>query len=321
MSLLERIGDMLGYSNALAISQNREEITEIHLRVARPVRYTLRNGKEIVTDCLEKHVFHKMLNTLMDNSLYSCENELKSGYFTTSEGFRVGVCGKVNAGKSGIENLANIGSACIRIPREIRGAAAELYSRVSETKRYSTLILSPPGFGKTTLLRDYVRMLSDGGLNVGLVDERREIACCLDGIPQMDVGSRTDVLDGCPKAVGLNMLIRSCAPNLVAADEIGDLADAQAILEARRCGVAIVTTAHAWDLEDAFKRVGIQRLLVQGVFDWCVLFGSQRGQVRQIRSLHEVVDEKVDHVQRDSVGADIARLHLHGANAIQCAAT
>lgn len=319
MALLERIGEMLGGENTEIIRRNIDEITEIRLRTGQAVRLSLMDGREVEGETLDARTLHHILNHLMDNSLYSRENELRQGYFTAAEGFRVGVCGKINAGREGIEQLANIGSACIRIPREIRGCAAEIAEHARRINRFSVLIVSPPGLGKTTLLRDYIRILSDAGLNVGLADERREIACCLEGVPQLDVGRRTDVLDGCPKHLALSMLVRSCAPDLVAADEIGTNEDGQALLDARRCGVSVAVSVHGRSMEDIAGRSHVGTLLKERVFDWCVLLGPVRGRIGQILSLHKEADERLYDAQGNAAGCDPARLRLRGTNALQCA--
>lgn len=319
MPLLERIADMLGGLNGEIVHRNADEITEIRLRADRPVYIDLLGGSDVKGEFIDGQTLHNILNALMDNSMYSRENELKQGYFTTSEGFRVGVCGKVNAGKYGIEQLANIGSACIRIPREVLGCARQIYEIAQNSARYSLLIVSPPGMGKTTLLRDYIRFLSDGGMNIGLADERREIACCLDGIPQLDVGDRTDVMDGCPKYLGLSMMIRACAPDLVAADEIGSVEEAQALIDAKRCGVHIAVSAHGLDLNDVRRRPYVGMLLAEKVFDWCVLLGPGRGQVREIISLYNNTDEELYDVQRFAADVDIVGLYLPGQDAFECA--
>jgi len=319
LALLERIEDMLPGDGGQLVRRYKHSITEIRLRTARPMRLALLDGQEIEGGKLSAQELQRIIAHLMDHSLYSRENELRHGYFTTVEGFRVGVCGKVNEGRSGVERLVNIGSICIRVPREIGGCAAEIVDRARSANRFGLLIVSPPGLGKTTFLRDYIRSLSDLGMNVGLADERREIACCLEGVPQLDVGCRTDVMDACPKEMALSMMIRACMPDLVAADEIGSTADARAILDARRCGIWLAATAHGSGLNDLASRENIACLLKEKVFDWCVLLGPKRGQVKQILPLHEGADEKVKDAQRFAAGIDTARLFLRGEDALQCA--
>jgi stage III sporulation protein AA len=184
-----------------------------------------------------------------------------------------------------IRTLKPVASLNIRIAREVPGAADALLPQLVRGGRFlSTLLISPPQAGKTTMLRDLVRQLSTGvprlrlpGLKVGLVDERSEVAGCYLGVPQRDVGPRTDVLDGCPKAEGLMLLIRSLSPQVVAADEVGRPEDAQALMEALHAGVAVLATAHGSCLADVRRRPAMAELLRAGAFERAVLLGRSRG--------------------------------------------
>ena len=223
---------------------------------------------------------------LMENSVYAREDELREGFFTAKDGCRIGVCGKLCMREGKVAAMSAISSLCIRIPREIKGCA----DAISGYAGKNLLLASPPGCGKTTLLRDFIRRVSDGGMNVCVADERREICGCREGIPQLDVGSRTDVMDGCPKAISIPMMIRSCAPDLIAADEIGGHEDAEALREAKRCGVKIVATVHASSVEDMLKRAGIGELLREGIFDYAVMLGGV-GRILEIRKFGCGVDK------------------------------
>lgn len=317
--MIELTADMLGGTTARLLRLHGDALSEIRLRADRPARLRRLDGTEISGDPICARDLQRILNRLMENSLYAREEELRQGYFTAADGSRVGVCGKINAGQCGVESLANIGSACIRIPREARGCAGELFSQLYGDGLASLLILSPPGMGKTTLIRDLARMLSDDGWNVAIADERREIAACREGVPQLDVGSRTDVLDGCPKALGLPMLVRSCAPDLIIADEIGGEGDVQAILDAARCGVRIVATAHASSLREAVRRRQIADLLQGNIFDWCALLGPRPGMIRQIQSMRE--GEGFQDAQGCAAVRDSAGVRGRGKNDVQCAQT
>ena len=186
-----------------------------------------------------------------------------------------------------VKTLKNVSALNFRICREITGVADRLMPLLVDGKNrrvYHTLLVSPPQGGKTTLLRDIVRQLSDGvsslgfpGVNVGLVDERSEVAGCYGGVPQLDVGQRTDVLDRCPKAEGMLMLLRSMSPAVVAADEIGRGEDALAIDDLLNAGIALLTTVHGRSVSEIKLRPVIQGLVDRKVFERFVVLGRSRG--------------------------------------------
>jgi len=222
----------------------------------------------------------RLLERITDHSLYAMEEELRRGYVTVPGGHRIGLAGRTVLEGGAVRGLRDIGAFNIRIARDVRGAARRLLPHIADRagrSLLSTLIVAPPQQGKTTLLRDIIRAVSYGdwpmpeargwpGRKVGVVDERSEIAACVRGVPVFDVGPRTDVLDACPKAEGMMMLLRSMSPELLAADEIGRPEDADAIREAAHAGVPVIATAHARDLEDARGRSAIRRLIDEGVF-------------------------------------------------------
>lgn len=237
------------------------------------VKDAYRPSKE---DCL------KLLDIVTDHSLYSFEEELRRGYITVRGGHRIGIAGRAVLERGQVKLLRDISSFNIRIAREIRGAADSLVRRlldpVSDTIHH-TLVISPPQCGKTTLIRDLARILSEGswgaksgttygecGLKVGIVDERSEIAASVAGVPTFDLGPRTDVLDACPKAEGMMMMIRSLSPQVLIVDEIGRREDAAAILEAMHAGIRVIATAHGRDIAEVMKRPGLSELFEAAVF-------------------------------------------------------
>jgi stage III sporulation protein AA len=233
-----------------------------------------------------------LLQLLSNYSIYAVEEELRNGYVTVKGGGRVGLVGRVVLEDGRIKTLKNINSFNIRIPREVTGAADKVipYITVSGVVMNS-IILSPPQMGKTTLIRDVARQLSDGfskfrGVKVSIVDERSEIAGCLNGVPQNRVGVRTDVLDACPKAAGIMMLIRSMSPEVIITDEIGRAEDVAAVLEAMNSGVKIITTAHSSGMDDARYRPILSKLLEEKVFERIVILGNSLG-VGTLESIYD----------------------------------
>lgn len=229
----------------------------------------------------------KVIHNISGASVYALEEELRNGYVTLPGGHRVGLTGRAVLENGRVKTLKYLSGLNIRIGREIKGVAAPLMPRLLDMPAgtlHHTVIFSPPRCGKTTLLRDLVRLASDGvpqlqypGRTVGLVDERSEIAGCYRGVPQMDVGVRTDVLDGCPKAQGMMMLLRSMSPDIIVSDEIGRMEDVTALEEVFNAGVRIVVTIHASSLRELANRPALQFLLQLNIIQRFVLLGRSRG--------------------------------------------
>ncbi|HZG85114.1 stage III sporulation protein AA [Paenibacillus sp.] len=229
-------------------------------------------------DCL------KLLDRVTNHSVYTMEEQLRRGYITVPGGHRIGLSGRAVLDRGAIRTLQQIGGFNVRIAREARGCAAGVVPLLwnAEARRpHHTLIVSPPQRGKTTLLRDAARLLSAGGWadgagfggeradrarKVGIVDERSEIAALVDGRPSFDVGPRTDVLDGCPKAEGMMLMIRAMSPEVLVVDELGRPEDAEAVLEALHAGIAVLATAHGRDLADVRGRPSLAPLFEAKVF-------------------------------------------------------
>ncbi len=241
------------------------DINEIRIRTGRPVILKL-GGEEVFVDengrpsenielavKAEDADIAEMLNMLSDYSLYAVQEQLKFGFITVPGGHRAALAGTAVTGNGMITTLKNISSVSLRIAGEKIGCASEAVKYTYGSK--NVLIVSPVCGGKTTMLRDMLRILSNDGHTVGISDERGEIAACYMGVPQLDVGVRTDVLDCCPKALGLSMLVRTMSPDIVAADEIGTDEDIRAIREAALSGVSVICTAHGTDLNDIKGRL------------------------------------------------------------------
>ena len=218
----------------------------------------------------------QILRRASDYAAYAVQDQLTAGFLSLPGGHRLGVCGQAVPGQNGIRSIRELQSVNLRIAREVPGAADGAVSLLWSHPA-STLILGPPGRGKTTVLRDLVRQISDRFRErIGLVDERGEIAACLGGVPQLRVGQRTDVLSLCPKERGILLLLRSMGPRWIALDEISDPADAEALIRASYCGVRFLATAHAWDRSDLEKRPLYRSLMESGVFENLVLIKPDR---------------------------------------------
>lgn len=202
------------------------------------------------------------LELITGSSLYAAEDEIKDGYVTVEGGCRIGICGKCVIKNGDISFIKNISGLNYRFAREILTAAETIYNNVvTDGIVKNTLIISPPACGKTTMLRDLVRRISNSGKKVSVIDERREIAGISDGIPYFDLGSNTDVLEGSGKSDGMLMMLRSMSPDVIVTDEIGDEKDVYAIEQAVKCGVSVITSVHARNRAQAGSRSAISKIL------------------------------------------------------------
>jgi len=264
-----------------SLNLSTQNMQEIRVRINSPI-YIMYQRREINTGHVVKESdIAYIMERICHYSLYAYEEEMRQGFVTIEGGHRIGLAGKVILQNSKIKSMSNITCLNIRVAGEKIGCADDIIGQLIEEGRVChTLIMSPPGGGKTTILRDIIRQISDGcvkkqidfkGINVGIVDERSEIAACYKGIPSNDVGARTDILDACPKAEGIIRLVRTMAPKVIAVDEIGGKNDYEAIEYALTSGCSIMATIHGKEIDDLKKNIYFKNCLEQGLFERLVI--------------------------------------------------
>lgn len=288
-------------------------LQEVRLRVNGPLiviykgneYFLTENGELLNEDSKAYHVDKNEIKEMMDYissySLYAFEDEIKQGFITIQGGHRIGIAGKTVLDGEKITGLKYISYINVRISHEIKGCANKVMPFIANADEvHHCLIISPPRCGKTTLLRDIIRQISNGingftGKTVGVVDERSEIGGCYMGAAVNDLGIRTDILDCCPKAKGMLMLIRSMSPNVIAVDEIGDYEDVKAIEAVINCGCKLLATVHGSSIEDISNKPLLQKMLKEKVFErYIVLDNSKR-----VGNIKEIYDERGTIIYRE----------------------
>ena len=259
----------------------RKQIREIRLRVGRPVLIYEGKTETQWNVTVDRDLIREFLGMVSSHSLYAFEDEIRQGFLTIEGGHRIGITGTVVQDGKEIRTIKDISGLNIRVAHACPGCADRLLPWICERDQvFNTLLISPPGAGKTTMLRELIRQISEGdqmrkGLSVSVVDERSELAACYRGVPQWDLGSRTDVLDGCPKALGMNLMIRSMAPRVLAVDEIGTQEDLEALREVMKCGCKVLATVHGTCVEDLKKKRILKDMVIEEMFErYVVLTGN-----------------------------------------------
>ena len=268
---------------------NMVRTEEIRLRVGKSPSLVLPDGEQIIpgTKVVAPEDLKHLVELASRWSFHAVLEQMRRGYLTIEGGHRLGLCGTVVMEGEQIHALRDISAVNLRVARQLPGVARQTVGQlIRDGQLQNTLILGPPGSGKTTFLRDLIRCISAGEgvppLRVAVADERGELAAVWDGRPQMDLGERTDVLDGCPKVLAITLLLRGMGPQVVAVDEITAPEDILAMEQAVGCGVALLATAHGACAEDLRRRPLYRLMLEKGIFHRLVTIRVEKGQ-RKIR--------------------------------------
>lgn len=267
------------------MNQPEGSVREIRVRAGARVCILTDHGEVTCASAPTQAQVAQMAEALCEHALYARAEEQRQGFVTLRGGHRMGLCGRVIAQGQSVRALREISSFCLRVAGQWRGAADLLMPHLTDEQGRvrSTLIIGMPAMGKTTMLRDACRRLSERGVRMCIVDERSEIAAMSGGVAQLDVGPNTDVLDGCSKEAGLKWMLRAMSPQALATDELGGAMDAQAVLEAIRSGVGVISTLHGRDLENTLSHGALYHLVQNRAFQrYALLDGREVGRISAV---------------------------------------
>lgn len=278
------------------INEKEDELEEIRIRNQKPIILKFCKEEVIIKYIVSSQEMVTILQLICENSIYSYQKQISSGFITLQGGHRVGIVGSCVIENNKITNINYISSFNFRIARQVVGSGNDVLKYILDLEKnnvYNTLIISPPGYGKTTLIRDIVRQVSNGnenfkfnGVTVGIVDERSEIASLYKGVPQNDVGIRTDIIENISKSIGIKILVRSMSPKVIIADEIGTSEDIEAINYALCSGCKGIFTAHGGSINDIYRNPILKNLLDSYSFERLIfLDGKQKGKASEVYKL------------------------------------
>lgn len=274
------------------------KLQEIRLRIGKPLIVIVDNEEWVMRTIVEKKDLYETLEYISNYSLYAFENEMRQGFITIEGGHRVGITGQVLLEDGKVKNIRHVSSLNIRVSHEVLNCANIVFPHITENKKIlNTLIISPPRCGKTTLLRDMIRQISDGnswvdGCSVGVVDERSELGGAYLGVPQNQLGIRTDVLDCCPKAEGMLMLVRSMAPQVIAVDEIGCEKDISSLEYAMHCGCKMIASVHGTTMQEILEKPMLGKIVETQQFKRYIILTN----VKKIGGIQGIYNERLEEI-------------------------
>lgn len=301
-----RLRNIISHLQINGVMADFEHLQEIRLRINGPLLAVYKNQEYFVKEngilsfdnkqahMISRNEMRETLEYIGNYSLYAFEEEIRQGFITVQGGHRVGIAGHAVLEAGRIKNIKHISFINVRLSHQVKGCADKVIPYITiQEKVYHTLIISPPRCGKTTLLRDIIRQISNGdksrhGMTVGVVDERSEIGACYLGVPQNDLGMRTDILDCCPKADGMLMLIRSMSPAVIAVDEIGQREDLDAIEYVMNCGCYLVATVHGSCIDDVKLKPVLGRMVKEKMFERYIILNNRE----MIGNIEEIYDDR-----------------------------
>lgn len=284
------------------IGEKYNILEEIRIRVGKPIVLKFNNYEKIVRYQVNRDEILNILQSVCENSIYSYQKQIAEGFVTINGGHRVGISGSCVIENEKVININYINSLNFRISRQILGCSNNILKHIlnlEENSVYNTLIVSPPGAGKTTLLRDIVRQVSSGirslkfkGIDVGIVDERSEIASLYKGVPQNDIGIKSDVIENVSKSIGIRMLVRSMAPKVIVADEIGGFEDIDVINYAMCSGCKGIFSAHGSNFDDIYLNPVLKKLINSHLFETIIFLNPyEKGIPKEVFLLNKKKSE------------------------------
>lgn len=287
----------------IKLNLDYEKLQELRLRINSPFIVVYNNKEFFVTGnanlsedeqsayIINKNDIKETMEYISNYSLYAFEDEIKQGFITIKGGHRIGIAGKTILDGEKVKNIKHISFINVRLSHQIKGCANKIMPYIIKNNIvYHTLIISPPRCGKTTMLRDAIRQLSNknNGISIGVVDERSEIGACYMGEPQNDLGIRTDILDCCPKSDGMMMLIRSMSPSVIVVDEIGSRQDIEAIQYVINCGCKLIATVHGNSVDDIKNKPILGKMVKEKMFERYIVLNNKK----EIGNIEAVYDER-----------------------------